>query len=1699
MYNGGYGGSSTFRIQDYAPVDPLNGLQGMVPPQAPTQNTAQQPAIVPNRNSQPGPSATGTPMNRIQSSGRDENPARDGGGIRRHMSTEEMRREIARSVPYIPTPINNTSTGAGSSATQPKQSTQRPKQQHNAEPRDTRPSDARKNASANSSPTNQQQQRIEKRNLPNMQSSFMPMIHQPPLPNQHGTGNPANNAQLNPGNSTSNITLNALAQMPRMLVPPPQVQMNVQQQVQGQNMQRPPGQMPFSDASRIYRVQQNPDIYVYLENHPSCNTHVIVNNNIVPLVDFVESIPVSGFAITEQAAFQLRIRLPPGHRLRLIGGQLPLWPLGAANPSGQRRQQPQVPNIPGQGAGTAVISRGPPANLSQQNVPGAAVLQRNPQQQGFPHTAGAQQLPVPFGQQNHHPMQMIPNGMSQEQQIQFLQMQHLQQQNMLRQQQQHLQQNQLRQQQDAQQRHQQSQQRNQLRQQQEQQQHQQQAHQQHQLRQQQEQQQRQQQLHRQNQQLQNLPPRQQPHNQQLQQHPPESRQQPAPPNVPGSQLQSQNLPLPVPPTPVLADQSGLNGSIEPPIVSILNIGISADEPPPPCAYTPSPTSSSPQAEEAAELKPVVHHQRKPTKKKKVPEVITIDDDEPRRVLIKTEPLDAVVSSTSESVSNVPSSSASTRPPPNIKQERNEEATCSRNYQRPDQQEQQQQPRSAANIVSVKTEPVQPVEPVEQQQEELSNRELTLELRRLKAMLDAKIEKERKQAEINRLAEEQVEELRIKNCALLEELQRAKDAQNRHQINPEEVETPGPVEIKINVQESQVSTSEQCIQPPAISPLSEASRSRTSSVGSDILAMRPRKKIIEESEDDDEMENTTHKKPGNSAKRSFAFSTRPKNQREKRPVTYEESDDEMPTSNKKKRLNKESSDDDDDEWDDGATISTDDDDNFNARTDRSDDDDLSNFIVDDGDEIEEEEDSEYSDQDDRTRRSDRYSKSSKNDRKSQTPRSKSPTPVKKRRDSPVRLPTRKGKSKSVDEHRNSSEAGPSTPSKPMTSEEKKAASRRKSMKTKEENREKVRLAQLERMNQYQARVGRRTRCSELSVIDPLNESLSFTINQFNRAVKETPKSNEQSSREEQRKDNRREKPAQLNKRATPSVSDDRDDDGVHIPAKRTAHANSVPGGSRDRPTTSKPPISKNRPNQAEIEAKRQKESADKKKKDREEYNSLKAKKSLTDLEKFRMNKLEKLLNINQVSRPAATSKASGSTSSSFKRVTIKQEVGSPVKRLPPPPPPPDCLDPTKGRSFVKFRKWAINAIHSALLEGHKPNPAEEAQRIELEIATLHPTNEQKYRTNAAHKIEKLRKECNSGIIEVNKNAVSHQQILTGVAKENCTVEKGRKVHIDHRKMTSEQLGPLLEPLKMTEDDLEKNGYPLFNKHPKRATIAENQYTQNKKLFLEDYDLTRTCSRCNKDFRLNPDGTIIREKDICRYHNRGKSSNGKKETFQKRYTCCNEETKFSPPGCKFSDVHVFDQLFKKELTTFVSTPRPSSHNDPRTNKAYALDCEMVYTIAGPALARLTMVDMQNVKVLDVFVKPPKEVIDPNTEFSGLTMADVQKATDTLQTCHQKLFKFVNSETVLIGQSLESDFKAMRIVHKNVIDTSVIFSSKSNTKLSLRLLTLTYLKRMIQGDNEDAVGHDSYEDAVACVDLIYFALKNPENVSKLKAIEM
>lgn len=61
-----------------------------------------------------------------------------------------------------------------------------------------------------------------------------------------------------------------------------------------------------------------------------------------------------------------------------------------------------------------------------------------------------------------------------------------------------------------------------------------------------------------------------------------------------------------------------------------------------------------------------------------------------------------------------------------------------------------------------------------------------------------------------------------------------------------------------------------------------------------------------------------------------------------------------------------------------------------------------------------------------------------------------------------------------------------------------------------------------------------------------------------------------------------------------------------------------------------------------------------------------------------------------------------------------------------------------------------------------------------------------------------------------------------------------------------------------------------------------------------------------------------------------------------------------------------------------------------------------------------------------------------------------------------------TILVGHSLENDLRSLKISHRKVVDTSVLFSHK-HVKLSLKNLAFNYLKRKIQQGI-----HSSTEDA-------------------------
>ena len=105
--------------------------------------------------------------------------------------------------------------------------------------------------------------------------------------------------------------------------------------------------------------------------------------------------------------------------------------------------------------------------------------------------------------------------------------------------------------------------------------------------------------------------------------------------------------------------------------------------------------------------------------------------------------------------------------------------------------------------------------------------------------------------------------------------------------------------------------------------------------------------------------------------------------------------------------------------------------------------------------------------------------------------------------------------------------------------------------------------------------------------------------------------------------------------------------------------------------------------------------------------------------------------------------------------------------------------------------------------------------------------------------------------------------------------------------------------------------------------------------------------------------------------------------------------------------------------------------------------------------------------------------------MTEERLMNTTTTLSTIQAALLQIIDSDTVLVGHSLECDLQALKLAHPHVIDTSVIYQHSRGppAKPSLKWLAQKWLKRKIQ-DNS-ITGHDSAEDATACIDLLKLKL--------------
>ncbi|KAE9027215.1 hypothetical protein PR002_g10717 [Phytophthora rubi] len=174
-------------------------------------------------------------------------------------------------------------------------------------------------------------------------------------------------------------------------------------------------------------------------------------------------------------------------------------------------------------------------------------------------------------------------------------------------------------------------------------------------------------------------------------------------------------------------------------------------------------------------------------------------------------------------------------------------------------------------------------------------------------------------------------------------------------------------------------------------------------------------------------------------------------------------------------------------------------------------------------------------------------------------------------------------------------------------------------------------------------------------------------------------------------------------------------------------------------------------------------------------------------------------------------------------------------------------------------------------------------------------------------------------------------------------------------------------------------------------------------------------------------------------------------------------------------------------------------------YALDCEMCETDIGMELTRVTVVNVKGAVVYDQLVKPQSTIINYHTEFSGISEETLRDTKYILADVQRDLVtRFLFRDTILVGHSLTSDLRALRLVHPTIADTAILYPHQRGFpfRTSLKYLTKTYLKKDIQV--QDQAGHDSAEDAIASLELLLLKVREgpwfgiPESVSSSGAFD-
>ncbi|KAI7866467.1 hypothetical protein BDF14DRAFT_1813615 [Spinellus fusiger] len=388
-------------------------------------------------------------------------------------------------------------------------------------------------------------------------------------------------------------------------------------------------------------------------------------------------------------------------------------------------------------------------------------------------------------------------------------------------------------------------------------------------------------------------------------------------------------------------------------------------------------------------------------------------------------------------------------------------------------------------------------------------------------------------------------------------------------------------------------------------------------------------------------------------------------------------------------------------------------------------------------------------------------------------------------------------------------------------------------------------------------------------------------------------------------------------------------------------------------------------------------------------------------------------------------------------------------------PPTILPNIRSHTPLKLRQTTVTKIYEHFCRIYTSHPSSLAtehalqQEEDIHQNTLNPTG---YKQKAMTVLMSLKKRPQS-------------TGPTDIGLEGVWIEPG-SVAIQSIEKEAQQY-------RLTQKQLQTMGYPMPDILSTPGGIAPSRT-----------GLMATCDRCERQYKVK-DVLEPMDHTVCVYHHgrlRVVHQSGEKLRV---YTCC--EDSFGSEGC-VKGPHVYkDEDFGTMHSKIAYVEAPARDPAQPRSRLVALDCEMGYTTAGTELIRLTVVGEHANLLMDHTVLPSHMVIDLNTRYSGIsTLAGVKH---NLESVRQELFKHIDKDTLLLGHGLENDMNALRMIHTNVLDTAALYPHPHGLpyRYGLRTLSTRYLSKFIQ-DGSD--GHDSFQDAQTCMELLQVFLKTKKS---------